>query len=193
MLQAIESADAAVLLFVQDHVRCAFLDVIMKAASFLGNGGLLWIVLAVVLLLFSRTRRDGLDMVLCMAVPWLMTEGLVKNLVGRTRPYLALEGLVPIVEPLRSWSFPSGHTCSAFAAATALALAFRGKGGGWAFLPAALIAVSRVYVGVHYPTDVLAGAAIGALLSWAVFRLSRRIVKQTPAFPGDKGRRNVVH
>jgi undecaprenyl-diphosphatase len=187
MLQAIESADTAVLLFVQDHVRCAFLDGIMQAASFLGNGGLLWLILAVVLLLFSRTRRDALDMVLCTAVPWLLTEGLVKNLVCRPRPYLALEGLVPIVAPLRSYSFPSGHACAAFAAATALALAFRGRGGGFAFLPAALIAVSRVYVGVHYPTDVLAGAAIGALLAWAVFRLSRRLVKKASVSPGAEG------
>lgn len=186
ILQAVECADAAVLLFVQDHVRCAFLDLLMKAASFLGDGGLLWLAIAAVLLLRPRTRRDALDMVLCMALPWLLTEGLVKNLVCRPRPYLALEGLAPIVEPLRSCSFPSGHACSAFAAATALALAFRGRGGGLAFLPAVLIAVSRVYVGVHYPTDVLAGAALGALLSWALFRLSRRLVKKASAPPGSK-------
>jgi undecaprenyl-diphosphatase len=188
MLQAIETADTAVLLFVQVHVRCAFLDGIMKTASFLGNGGLLWIVLAVILLFFSRTRRGALDMALCLAVPWLLTEELIKNLVCRPRPYLALEGLVPIVAPLPSYCFPSGHTSSAFAAATALHLAFRGIGGAWAYLPAALIVVSRVYVGVHYPSDVLAGAAIGALLSWAVFRLSRRIIKTDLSFPWERNK-----
>ncbi len=176
MLQAIQNVDAATLLFIQDHLRCGFLDVFMKVASFLGTAGILWIVLAAALLLIKRTRREGLDLALCMALPWLLTEYVLKNLIARPRPYLTVEGLVSLIAPLISYSFPSGHACSSFAAATALALAFRGRGGGWAFIPAVLIAVSRVYLGVHYPSDVLAGAAIGALGAWGVFVLSRRYI-----------------
>jgi membrane-associated phospholipid phosphatase len=176
MLNAIQNMDAATLLFIQDHLRCGFLNAVMKAASFLGTAGTLWIALAVILLLVRRTRREGLELALCLALPWLLTEYLMKNLIARPRPYLTVEGLVPLIAPLSSFSFPSGHACSSFAAATALALIFRGRGGGWAFIPATLIAVSRVYLGVHYPSDVLAGAAVGALGAWGVLVLIRRYI-----------------
>ncbi len=177
MLQAIQNADVVTLLFIQDHLRCGFLSAIMKAASFLGNAGILWITLAAILLLIPRTRREGLDLALCMALPWRLTEQIIKNLVARPRPYLTVEGLVNLIAPLNSYSFPSGHACFSFAAATALALAFRGRGGGWAFIPAVLIAASRIYLGVHYPSDVLAGAAIGALGAWGIFILSHRYIR----------------
>jgi undecaprenyl-diphosphatase len=107
----------------------------------------------------------------------LAADGADHKKFGRSaKAYLTVEGLVNLIAPLNSYSFPSGHACSSFAAATALVLAFPGKG-GWAFVPAVLIAVSRVYLGVHYPSDVLAGAAIGALGAWGIFILSHRYIR----------------
>lgn len=177
MTEAITSLDGQILLFIQEHIRCGFLDVIMKAASWLGDNGLVWIIAAVLLLIFPKTRRGGLDTALCLAAASALNNLGIKNIVARARPYTVIEGLEILVEPLSSFSFPSGHSCSSFAAAFAIAMAFRGKGGGWAFLPACIIALSRLYVGVHYPTDVLCGAALGVLVAWGVYALSRRFIK----------------
>ena len=172
----IQQADEAILLFIQMHVRCGFLNAIMKTASFLGNAGMLWIAAAVVLLALRKTRRAGLDVALSLALSALFNNLIIKNLVCRPRPFLEVEGLKLLISPLYSYSFPSGHACSSFAAATALALCFRGRGGAWAYVPAALIAVSRAYVGIHYPSDVLCGAAFGTLCAWLVYRISRRYI-----------------
>lgn len=177
MTQAITALDGSILLFIQEHLRLPVLTPIMKLASWLGDGGLLWIAAAVILLILPRTRRGGLDTALCLALASAVNNLLLKNLVARPRPYVTFAELETLVEPLASYSFPSGHACSSFAAAFAIAWAFRGKGGAWAYLPASLIALSRIYVGVHYPTDILAGALVGTLCAWAVCALTRRFIK----------------
>jgi membrane-associated phospholipid phosphatase len=176
MLQAIQQTDAAILLFIQDDIRCSFLDPIMKFASFIGDYGLLWIALAAALLIPRKTRRGGIDMLICLAIAAALCNLVFKNLVARPRPFLTVEELDLIIKPLYSYSFPSGHACSSFASAMALTLAFRGKG-AWAFIPAVLIAFSRIYVGIHYPSDVLCGAIFGVLISLFTYELSRRIIR----------------
>lgn len=175
MLQAI---DESILLFIQTHIRCAPLDFVMRFFSVIGNTGLCWIVLGAVLLLYKKTRRAGFDMLLCLAIAWMTNDLVVKNLAARPRPYDVIEGLTVLVGRLASYSFPSGHASSSFAAATALCIAFRGKGGAWFYLPAALIAVSRVYVGMHYLTDVVCGAALGTVVSYAVYRVEHRLIPE---------------
>lgn len=177
MTNAVTALDGSILLFIQEHIRCGFLTPIMKGASFLGDGGIIWILIAVILLIIPKTRRRGLDMALCLALAAAVNNLLFKNLVARPRPFVTFPEIELLVKPLTSYSFPSGHACSSFAAAFALACAFRGKGGGWAYVPAALIALSRIYVGIHYPTDILAGAAIGTLCAWVVYALSQRFIK----------------
>lgn len=190
MTEMITAIEGQILLFVQEHIRCSFLDVIMKAASRLGDDGLIWIVAAVLLLIFPKTRRGGLDTALSLAIASAVNNLGFKNLIARARPYNVIEGLEILVEPLASYSFPSGHSCSSFAAAFAIALAFRGKGGGAALILAALIALSRVYVGVHYPTDVLCGAALGMLAASCVCRLSRRFIKSDLITKRERSRRS---
>ena len=175
MLNWIQQTDAAILLFIQEHIRSAVLTPVMQAASLLGDGGAVWIAAAVLLLLFKKTRRGGLDVALSLALGSALNNLVIKNLVCRPRPYTTLAALETLVEPLSSYSFPSGHSCSSFAAATAIAICFRKKGGLWALLPAAVIALSRCYVGVHYPTDVLCGSLLGALCAALICGLSRRI------------------
>lgn len=177
MLESIQAADSAVLLFIQHNLRFGFFNFFFKAMSFLGDGGAIWIAAAVVLLIFNKTRRGGLDLALSLLIAAVVCNLVIKDIAARPRPYFTIEGLEILVKPLKSYSFPSGHACSSFASATALCLAFRKQGGAWAFLPAALISLSRIYVGVHYPTDVLAGAVLGALVALAVYKLSRRFIK----------------
>lgn len=172
MPETIQALDAQIMLFVQEHLRFDALTPIMRLASFLGEAGMLWIAVTVVLLCIPATRKQGVVVGLSLAAATALNNLVIKNLVARPRPYSTLEALEILVEPLGSYSFPSGHSCASFAAATALTLVF-GKKGAWAFLPAALIALSRVYVGVHYPTDILCGAAVGALAAWGVWALCR--------------------
>ncbi len=177
MTDALTALDGGILLFIQEHIRCGFLTPVMKLASLLGDGGMIWIITALVLLIIPKTRRRGLDAALCLAAAAALNNLVLKNIVARPRPFLTFPEIELLVKPLASYSFPSGHACSSFAAAFALARAFRGKGGAWAYVPAALIALSRIYVGIHYPTDILAGAVTGTLCAWGAYALSHRFIK----------------
>ena len=97
LLSWIQSTDAAILLYIQNHIRADFMDSFWKAVTFLGNGGWFWIVLAVLLLFMAGTRRAGFCALLAMAMGFLITNLLLKNLVGRIRPYDVISGLVPLI------------------------------------------------------------------------------------------------
>jgi undecaprenyl-diphosphatase len=100
---------------------------------------------------------------------------LLKNLVARPRPWLTVPGLLPLMEPPDPNSFPSGHTCAAFAAAGIWMRTLPDRRLKAAAAAAAvLMGYSRVYVGVHYPTDVLAGMCIGLFCAWAVIFIYRK-------------------
>ena len=101
---------------------------------------------------------------------------MLKKLIARIRPYDAIESIKILVPPETSFSFPSGHTMVMFAFAAAMTMAF-GKKGAWAFSPAVLMGFSRIYVGVHYPTDVLAGMIVGCLVSFITFKLFHLVWK----------------
>ena len=156
------------LLFVQNHLRAGWLDGIMKAFTFLGNGGWFFIVLGVVLLVYPKTRRYGATVLLSLLVSFLILNLGIKPTVARMRPYDRYLDLIPLVGPEKDFSFPSGHTGCAFAAAGALFFSLPKERKGIkaaVLLFAALIGWTRLYVGVHYPTDVLTGAIIGFLSS----------------------------
>ena len=172
--------DADAMLFIQEQVRNGFLTPIMKAMSFLGDAGMLWIAIGIIMLFFPRFRRSGIFMLTCLALATLVNNLVIKELVARPRPYTDIAELTVLIKPLDSFSFPSGHSCSSFASATALALTVK-KRGALAFIPAALIAFSRVYVGVHYPSDVLVGAAVGALVSIVLYLLLKKRYFSDPA------------
>lgn len=175
MTAAVLAFDAAVLRFVQESVRAPALTAVMRFFSTIGDMGLFWIVLGLVLVCIRRTRRGGADMLCALAVEFALCDLVIKPLAARTRPYLALEWLELLVHEEASFSFPSGHSASSFACAAALTCAF-GKRGALAFIPAALIALSRIYVGVHYPSDVIIGAALGSLVGVVVYKVSHKVV-----------------
>ena len=173
MSEAIFALDRAVLLFVQENLRCPALDVFFRFFSLICNAGICWLLLGAALAAFSETRRGGLAMLIGAGAETALCEGIIKHLVRRARPYTLIEELELLIAEQGTWSFPSGHTAASFTCAFILA-GFFPKYGRLAYIPAAIIAVSRVYVGVHYPSDVIAGAAFGVLTGWIVCTVLRR-------------------
>lgn len=179
-MELILSIDGTILRFVQESLRSPALTEIMRFMSRLGDMGMLWIVLGLVLVCIKRTRRGGIEALAGLACEFAVCDLILKPIFARTRPYIALDWLELLVSPESSFSFPSGHSASSFVCAFMLTRAF-GKKGATAYIPAALIALSRIYVGVHYPSDVFCGMLLGTAVGLAVSILSRHLlpVKKT--------------
>lgn len=161
--------DGWILLFIQEHIRREWMDGFWIFVTHLGDKGWIWILLGLGLLLFPRMRKTGAAVLLALLIGALLTNVILKNLVARVRPYEVVEGLRLLIERQRDFSFPSGHTCASFAGAFAIYRAFPDRYGKAAIALAILISLSRLYVGVHYPTDVLAGMAVGIFSGWAAW------------------------
>ena len=156
------SLDAAVMAFIQTHFHNTVTDTVFPIITSLGEAGIGWIVLSLVLLCFKKTRRTGGLVLIAMTVTLLFGELTLKNIICRLRPCNVFTDFPMLIARPTSYSFPSGHTSSSFAAA--LILTLRHKKVGWlAYIPAVLIAFSRIFLFVHYPTDVLAGILLGTL------------------------------
>lgn len=149
--------------FIQTHLRTIPGDYIMIFLSTLGNAGLMWIVLTAILICVKKTRKTGY-----MAAGALVTEAVLCNLflkilIARQRPFDANPLVELLVAKPGDYSFPSGHTSAAFAVITVLFLAGNKKLGLIFGAVGAGIAFSRLYLYVHYPTDVLGGFIVGVL------------------------------
>lgn len=138
------------------------LDRVLVVITSFGNAGWFFIALGMILLFFKKTRRTGLHILLALLFSLIFCNLILKGMVARDRP----SWLVPEVELLianpKDFSFPSGHTSAAMAAATSIFL-YDKKYGFAAYLFACCIAFSRMYLFVHYPTDVLGGAVTGII------------------------------
>lgn len=177
-MELLQTLDGSVLLFLQDYVRCGALSALLLPLSRAGNAGLVWIVLSILLLFFKRTRKAGWLALISLFLCFLVNNCLLKVLIARPRPYTVLPALEVIVNKPHDWSFPSGHSCSSFAVSCSLWRSLREKHLDWlrwcALIVAFLIAFSRLYAGVHYPTDVLCGSLIGFIGSGLVWRYLNR-------------------
>ena len=180
MLETIQALDSALVLQVQDTLRTPLLSAVLVPVSRAGDLGFFWNSVCVLLLLRRKTRRGAVATLCGSATEFVACELVLKPIFLRPRPYLVLEGLTCLVPPESSAGFPSGHAASGFVCAYLLTRSF-GKKGALAYIPATLIALSRVYVGVHYLTDVLAGMALGTLVGAAVWRAARAYQKKYPA------------
>ena len=170
-MQTILQADSALLLYIQENLRSPLLTPFMKGVTALGNGGIFWIILTVLLLLFPRTRKAGLTSALALLFSLLINNIALKNLVARTRPYEVIPGLTLLVARARDYSFPSGHTGASVASAWAMARDLPRPWNVLLVILACVIAFSRLYVGIHYPTDVLGGFLTGFLAAALARRL----------------------
>ena len=176
-----EGFDLPVLDWIRENLQCSFLDQTMPVLTRLGDVGIFWIITAVVMLCFSKTRRTGLAVGFSLLLGLLLCNLTLKPLCARIRPYdYQLENFGVTVSLLidrpSEFSFPSGHTIASFEAATALMLCNK-KFGIPALVLAVLIAFSRLYLYVHYPSDVIAsvilGVGLGALGTYLAEKLPK--------------------
>lgn len=155
---------------IQEHLQCAFLDWFAPLITKLGDAGIFWILVAITLLFFKKTRKTGLMMGAALLMGVLVGNLTLKPLVARIRPYDINTGVALLVERLHDYSFPSGHTLASFESAVVLFIRDK-RMGIPAMVIAVLVALSRLYLYVHYPTDVLAGVLLGTLFALIAVRL----------------------
>lgn len=172
----IQAIDNAVTLWVYS-MRQPWLDGFMVWISRLNDATVLWFIVTVVLLCFKRTRRCGIACLWSLLITIILNEMVVKPWINRPRPFAQLEGLTMLIRAPRSFSFPSGHTATSFAAAAAIFCNNR-KLGWAAYVVAALIGFSRIYLSVHFLTDVLGGIVLGTLCAMAGVWISRKMGKR---------------
>lgn len=166
MLETLLNLDGGFLLFLQESVRNPILDNLMIFITSLGNGGMIWIAATIALLIPKKTRRAGVMSAVALLGSLIINNNIVKNIVQRPRPFVTFTDLQIIIPTPSEFSFPSGHTSSSFAAAAVFYRHLPKKLGLPSVILAGLIGFSRLYVGVHYPTDVIAGVFMGILLSY---------------------------
>ena len=159
----ITQLDFAILNFIQNNLTNSFTDMFMRFFTHLGDYGALWIITAVVMLMFKKTRKAGLCLAVSLVATAVIGNVILKNVFARLRPFI-VENFPIIISPPGGYSFPSGHTSSSFAAATSLSLHYKKYAAAF-YIVAALIGFSRIYLYVHYPSDVVAGAILGVVVS----------------------------
>ena len=159
-----------VLDWIRNYIANPVLDVIMPVITNFCEDGIGWILIAVVLLFFRKTRKTGITMGVALLIGLLLCNLTLKPLVGRTRPFAFNPDITLIIPEPSEYSFPSGHSVSSFEGAFAIYLYHR-KWGIPALVLASLIALSRIYLYVHYPTDVIAGCILGCLFAWFSYLL----------------------
>lgn len=170
MLYTIQQLDGNLLINIQHLLVHDWLTPFMSHYTVLGDAGIIWIVISVLLLAFSKTRKIGITALLALVLMHVSVNEMIKPLVGRTRPYDVFDGVQLLVHKQHDFSFPSGHTTAAFAASYVYYRMAEGKQTRFAIVAIAasvLMGISRLYVGVHYPGDVLFGMCWGLLCGWA--------------------------
>ena len=177
-----EHFDLPILNWIAAHLWCPFLDAVMPVITLLGDAGAFWIGIAVVLLCIPKYRKVGLGMGAALILGLLVCNVTMKPLIARIRPYDYVEQnlgytIKLLIEAQHDFSFPSGHTIASFEAAVALTIRHK-KLGAAALVLAVLIAFSRMYLYVHYPTDVLAGAVLGITFGFLAVSIVNAIDKK---------------
>ncbi len=165
-MNLIYQLDESVLWFVREHLVHAYLTPVLKLITTLGNAGIIWILLTILMLIYKPTRKVGIISAIALAEEFILCNGILKNLIRRPRPWTRVHGLNPLVAKPTDFSFPSGHSSSSFAVGVTMFRKADKKIGIPALILAICIACSRIYVAVHYPTDVLAGIVIGIVFSY---------------------------
>ncbi|MGI5823951.1 MAG: phosphatase PAP2 family protein [Bacillota bacterium] len=173
MLEFIQNLDWSILQWIQENLRCGFLDFLMPRLTVLGNHGEIWILSAVILLCTKKYRKYGIILAVGLLLCLLIGNIWLKPWIARPRPsWLDPEVILLITNP-SDYSFPSGHTFSSAVAATILTLT-NCRLGFLAIPLACLLAFSRLYLYVHFPSDILAAAVLGVLIGWLTFRLGEK-------------------
>ena len=171
----LNSYELPILNYIQENLRCKFLDTVLPYITSMADTGIIWIIIAVILLIFRKTRKAGFMMGLALIMGLVVGNLTLKPLIARIRPYDVNPDVVLLINKLHDYSFPSGHTLASFEGAGVLMLTYRKKLGYPALVLAIIIAFSRMYLYVHYPTDVLAGLILGLVFAFASYKIVNAI------------------
>ncbi|WP_300350447.1 phosphatase PAP2 family protein [Clostridium sp.] len=166
----IQNIDINILYFFQNHIENSFLNPIMIFFTSLGNLGFIWIVISLGLLISKKYRKIGILTLAVLIVNTILGEGILKHLIERPRPFVTYKDLNIIISKPNSFSMPSGHTSASFAAAFMLSYCIK-KYKVYFYTLASLIAFSRIYLLVHYPSDVLSGILLGFISFLIVIKI----------------------
>lgn len=176
MLHKLKKLDSSTLLVFQ-KIRNKVLTPFFTLMTRLGDFGTVWILIALFLLGNVKTRKVGLMVITALIISGLINNLILKNTVARKRPYEAITGLKILIKQPTDFSFPSGHTASSIAVACVIFRNMPRGAGIPALILAVLIATSRMYLGVHYPSDILMGAFSGFSISYMAQYLINSIIK----------------
>ena len=163
-----------ILLFIQDNLRFEFLNPIFTFITKLCDLGLIWIILALYILIIKKEKQSGYAMILGMILCVIIVNVILKNIIMRPRPFDMINELTVLIDKPYDYSFPSGHTALSFTAAIIYYYYHRNKMGILFLILAALIAYSRLYLGVHYPSDVLGGLLVALIISYITIKIMNK-------------------
>lgn len=174
-----ENFDLPILTYIAQHFRCDFLDAILPVLSSFANGGIFWIALGALLFLLPKYRKTGFEILFALLCGLLLCNLFLKPICGRIRPYdyqaqyhnITIQLLI---SPLKDASFPSGHTVASFESAVVIIRNHK-KAGIFALIFATIIAFSRLYLYVHYPSDVLTGILLGCAIGFFTHFICKKI------------------
>ncbi len=171
--------DWGILHWIQNNIVHPFLDIVVPKLTMLGNAGIIWIIAGVLLLCTKKYRRQGTLVLMGLLAGFLIGNVLLKQLVARLRPCWLDPSVQLLITTPTDYSFPSGHTLSSTIAATILTKT--DKRFGYIAIPlAVLIALSRLYLYVHFPSDVFAAALLGLLIGELTFRCGGKLLDKIP-------------
>ena len=164
LTEFITEIDFTILNWIQEHLKCDILDKVMPVFTSIGNKGALFILMAVVLLCISKYRKWGAALACSLFLGFLFGNLLIKNIVARVRPYDQAANITLLIDKLKDYSFPSGHTMAAFEFFAVLCMMpVKKRYKILAGIVAFTMAFSRLYLQVHFPSDVLGGMLLGTL------------------------------
>ncbi len=171
--------DFAVLDFIQSNFKTAFGDFIMPIITHLGDSGIIWIILAVVLTVSKKYRPAGIAVAAALIIDLLTCNIILKPLVARIRPFEINTAIELLISPPSDFSFPSGHTAASFASTFALIFISKPYRDRKIYIPALILAVlisfSRLYLYVHFPTDIIGGIIVGLFCGFLGSIISKAI------------------
>lgn len=184
-MEIFQSIDESVLLWVQNNIRRDWLNPLFIFITNLGTAGILWICISIYLCMDKKKRKIGITCGLALVLYLLIGNIIFKNIFHRPRPFVEIEGLKALGSLPRGYSFPSGHTGSSFSVSFILYTLIGGKKGRIAMILATLIGFSRIYIGVHYLSDVIFGAILGI----GIGLLSIKIVNEIAFLKKDRSKK----
>jgi undecaprenyl-diphosphatase len=176
-MNTITQFDFSILNFIQENFRCTFLDVVMPFITSLGDVGFIWILISVILLFFKKTRKLGIQLLISILFAYVIYQLNLKPVIARPRPFMQNPVVELLIKAPKDFSFPSGHTACGFSFVIIL---FLKKNKWWipALVLASLIGFSRMYLYVHFFTDVICGALCGIIFGAISFYFSEKYLPQ---------------